>query len=195
MAELVVGVATPVAVVLFGWILNRRLKQIDQAQWENRKIIEKRIALYDEIAPNLNLVYCFCAWVGYWKDITPAKMIETKRELDKIVNIYSPLIGEDFRKKYQSFIHGAFFPYQGPGKDAKILSRISGGNGDRRTDGNYDWDPAWDSLFDENGERSSTEINTRYLAVMDALRSSIGVDDSVASSSERSNAENQSVKQ
>jgi hypothetical protein len=61
----------------------------------------------------MNRVYCFCRWVGYWKDVTPDEMLESKRELDRIINIYKYLLSEDFYKNYNRFIHTAFQTWVG----------------------------------------------------------------------------------
>ncbi len=176
-AKFAVSVATPVVVVVVGWLINRRLKFIDQAQWQNRKIIEKRIALYDDIAPLMNRVYCFCRWVGYWKDITPDEVLEAKRELDKTINIYRHLLSEGFYSDYNKFIHISFRTWTGRGEDAKIKSQISGGNGNRRKDCNYKWHTKWDSYFNEESAEPFKKLDEVYAQAMAALKLSIGLDE------------------
>ena len=90
--RIVVSALTPVTVAIVGYFLNRRLKSIDDAQWQNRKITEKRLELYDQIAPDLNTIFCFLYWVGDWKEISPRQVVEAKRRLDKVVNIYRHLL-------------------------------------------------------------------------------------------------------
>jgi hypothetical protein len=51
--------------------------------WTNQKVIEKRIDVYDKLAPMLNDLYCYFYYVGNWKELTPIRIIETKRKLDK----------------------------------------------------------------------------------------------------------------
>ncbi len=101
--KLLSSIATPVVVAFLGYKLNSRLKSIDDAQWQSRKIVEKRLELYERIAPSLNSIFCFCTWVGYWKDISPKDLIQTKRDLDKTVNIYRHLLSEEFYHKYNDF--------------------------------------------------------------------------------------------
>ena len=52
--KIFVNVITPVSVVVVGWLINSRLKRLDHIQWSNQKLIEKRLALYDEVSPLLN---------------------------------------------------------------------------------------------------------------------------------------------
>jgi hypothetical protein len=103
-AKLGISILTPVSVAVLGWIISRRMKRFEQAQWANQKLIERRLSLYDELAPELNKLFCFYTWVGYWKDITPGDTIGAKRTLDKKVNIYRYLLGDDFYQHYQSLM-------------------------------------------------------------------------------------------
>jgi hypothetical protein len=173
-AKLAVGSTTPVVVGILGWIINRRLKNIDQIQWQNRKIIEKRLDLYDKIAPHMNRIFCFIRWVGYWKDITPDQMLESKRELDRIINIYKYLIGDDFYHSYESFISFTFETWIAPGSDPKVRSVIEGANGNRRKDCNYTWEQKWESYF-TNEISSFEELENKYERAMNQLKKSIGL--------------------
>jgi hypothetical protein len=146
-AKLGVSILTPVSVAVLGWFISRRIKRFEHAQWSNQKLIEKRLSLYDELAPQLNKLLCFYTWAGYWKNITPKDTIDAKRMLDRTVNIYRYLLGDDFYQHYQLFIHTLFSTYTGPSHDAKIRSVIRGTNGDRTTDCNYPWDKEWDKNF------------------------------------------------
>ncbi|WIY24010.1 hypothetical protein [Parasedimentitalea psychrophila] len=173
--DVFVAFLTPLTIALVGYVLNRRLKSIDHAQWQNRKIVEKRLDLYDKIAPNLNAIFCFFVWIGYWKDVSPKYLIEKKRELDKVVNIYRHLLSEDFYTTYNSFIHLAFQTYSGAGKDALIRSHISCGDGDRKEHTNYEWNDEFEQLFDTSSIPQKNEIEAAYQAVMEELRSCIGI--------------------
>ena len=147
-AKILSSIATPIAVAVVGYFINKRLKSIDDAQWQSRKIIEKRLDLYEKIAPNLNAVFCFLMWVGYWKDISPRKMIDLKRELDKTVNIYRHLLSEEFYESYNTFIMSGFRTFTGHGKDALIRSEIESFWGDRRTHRTFEWEDQFSDLFE-----------------------------------------------
>lgn len=86
-ARLVVGILTPLTLAVVGLLVNRYLKRLDMVQWKNQKLLEKRIAIYDLVAPQLNLLLCFYIWVGDWKSITPGAVVQAKRDLDKTMNV------------------------------------------------------------------------------------------------------------
>jgi hypothetical protein len=174
-AKLVVSVLTPVSVAALGWFISRRLKKLEQIQWGNQKFVEKRLSLYDEVSPLLNKLFCFYAYVGYWKDVSPKDVIETKRELDMTVNIYRHLLGEEFFQRYQSFIEMLFVTYTEPGHDAKIKSQMRGPDGDRTKDCKYEWDKAWESSFHEAQVASKPQLKQQYHALMTAFKNSIGI--------------------
>ncbi len=174
--KLVASVATPLTVAVFGYFLNQRLKSIDDAQWQSRKITEKRIELFDEIAPELNKVFCFCTFLGYWKDISPEAMLESKRELDKKVNINRHLLSDEFYKSYEGFIHLAFSTFTGWGQDAKIRAAVASGMADRKKHANYDWKQEFASMFDEQSIPPRQEFLVSYSKAMEALRNCIGLD-------------------
>jgi hypothetical protein len=63
-AKLAVAAATPIAVAVVGFWLNNRLKSVEQAQWSQQKVIERRITAYDDIAIPLNRLFCSSATSG-----------------------------------------------------------------------------------------------------------------------------------
>ena len=68
--KLVVGALTPLVLLFVGVWVNRIAKRVEAAQWANQKLVEKRIAIYDELAPILNDLYCYYKCVGNYKDFT-----------------------------------------------------------------------------------------------------------------------------
>jgi hypothetical protein len=172
--KLFVSTLTPISVAIVGYFLNRRLKSIDDAQWQNRKIVEKRLDLFDKISPDLNSIFCFFVWVGYWKDISPKDLIDKKRELDKIVHIYRHLLSPEFYSAYCDFIHLAFRTYSGAGMDALIRSEISCSDGDRREHANYEWKAEYESFFDASRAPERRDFIIAYQKVMDEFRNCIG---------------------
>ncbi|BFU95668.1 MAG: hypothetical protein NTNFB02_23900 [Nitrospira sp.] len=173
--KLLVGILTPLSVAAFGWFVSRRLKRLELAQWSNQKLIEKRLSVYDLIAPLLNKLLCFYTWVGYWKDISPGDVVKAKRELDQTINIYRHLFDEEVYTAYQSFIHVLFKTYTGPGHDARIRSLIQGPDGNRTTDCTYKWDEAWTQRFSTGDVVEKREVRAQYGQLMESLRKSLGV--------------------
>ena len=50
-AKLLVSALTPLAVLTFGFWINRRLKRVEHLQWASQKVIEKRLVVFDQVAP------------------------------------------------------------------------------------------------------------------------------------------------
>lgn len=174
--KIVVGFLTPASVLFFGWFLNKKLKSLDLVLWRSQKLIDKRLELYDDIAPKLNLLYCFFMWRGNWKDTSPPIALKTKRDLDKVVNIYWHLLGRSFYDSYRSYIHTLFSTFTGPGQDAKLRTEVSCGEGDRTKDCNYDWNPQWSGYFVDREKCSSLEeVKKSYDHLMNCFKSSLGI--------------------
>ena len=175
-AKLVIAVLTPLSVAAFGWFISRRLKRLELLQWSNQKLIEKRLALYDSIAPQLNKLLCFYTWVGHWKDVSPDDVIKAKRDLDQCMHIYRHLFEEDVYEAYDDFIHKLFETFQGPGEDAKIRSLVQGPDGDRTRHCSYQWQQAWTCRFTTDSTvPPHSEIQRKYFALMNAITKSLGV--------------------
>lgn len=173
--KLLISFLTPLSVAGFGWFINRRLKRLDLAQWSNQKLIEKRLVVYDQVAPLLNSLLCFYTWVGHWKDISPDDVIKTKRELDKVFNIYRHIFDEAVFDAYRNLVGILFESYVGAGKDALIRSGITSVNGDRRIHCSYKWDESWNSRFAAKDNESPLVVRENYYQLMLALRMSLGV--------------------
>ena len=174
-AKLMIGVLTPMSVAILGALISRHMKRLDLAQWTNQQIIEKRIAVYDAIAPELNKLLCFHGFIGYWKTVSPVDVIEAKRELDKKLNIYRHVFEDEVYESYQKFIHALFETYTEKGHDAKILALIEGIDGDRKTDCAFAWKEEWSAWFLPYKAKPKNEIREIYLVLMSALTKSLGV--------------------
>ena len=176
LAKLVVGILTPVSVAVLAWFLNARLKRLDLIQWTNQKLIEKRLAVYDLVAPQLNQLLCFFTWVGYWKDISPPQAIQAKRDLDKAFNIYRHLFDESVYISYQAYIHMLFETFTGPGHDAKIRSKIVSSDGDRKSHATYEWTEGWEASFtSDESIPQKADVRLTYRGLMEQLTRSFGV--------------------
>ncbi len=172
--KLGVGVLTPLSVTALGWLISRRMKRLELVQWTNQKLIEKRLAIYDVIAPQLNALLCFHTWVGYWKDISPDDVIRIKRELDRTMHVYRHLFDDALYDAYHALMLALFDTHSGAGRDARIRSSVAGPNGDRSLHGSYAWHPAWAERFSASAPESRDEIQRRYHALMERLRGALG---------------------
>lgn len=175
-AKIAVAVMTPLSVAGFGWFISRRLKRFDLLQWSNQKLIEKRIAIYDQVGPALNQLYCFFSWVGSWKETSPADVLRLKRELDQKMYVYGHLFEAELLRSYQDFIHTLFQTYQGAGVDAKIRSVVRGPEGDRSVQFLDGWKPEWEARFaDQSREAPLAEVERKYNALIREFSQSWGV--------------------
>ncbi|HEY0348815.1 MAG TPA: hypothetical protein VGC60_11755 [Pyrinomonadaceae bacterium] len=57
--KLLVSGLTPIVVLIIGIWISRSLKRLEFLQWTNQKITEKRIAVFEELAPLLNDLLCY----------------------------------------------------------------------------------------------------------------------------------------
>jgi hypothetical protein len=72
---------TPLVVAGVGIYIYRLSKRFEHLQWRNQKLVEKRLSIYDDIAPLLNDNLCYFTYVGTWKTKTPPEVIASKRKL------------------------------------------------------------------------------------------------------------------
>lgn len=176
-AKIVIGVLTPLSVAVLGFLLSRHLKRFELNQWKNQKLLEKRIAIYDTVAPQLNQLLCFYTWIGNWKSITPDAVIQTKRDLDRTFHVYRYLFDEDVYEAFQAFSATLFETYAGAGRDARIRSAIHTPNGNRQTDCAFEWKGEWHERFAAHDRIAPlNEVQQGYEHIMSTLAQSFGVD-------------------
>jgi len=150
-AKLAIAAATPVFVAIVGFWLNRRLKSLEQAQWSQQKVIERRIKAYDELAKPLNQVFCFYCYVGTWKELEPPGVVEIKRQLDQTAHISAPLFDAEFLRRYNRLMDICFSTFGRWGSDATLRTLP-----DRREEAaGSDWDPGWAGCFSPVRRRPS----------------------------------------
>ncbi|MER9598408.1 hypothetical protein [Mesorhizobium sp. M0244] len=172
-AKLVISALTPIVVAILGWRISRTLKEIEQKQWASRKLVEKRIEIYDRISPQINRLFCYYRWIGDWKKLSPLEIIDTKRDLDHLVYIYRYLLDDKFFEAYSSFMDALFLTYNGAGEDARLRTHIRNEEGDRAKSTFYQWAAAWEDCFDDSQVLPLNEISRRYEAVMQAQKAGI----------------------
>jgi hypothetical protein len=123
--KLVVAALVPLGVAVLGWWFTRLVKRLDATQWLNQKLVEKRIAIVDQLASDLNDLYCYYLCVGNWKDLSPADIITRKRRLDRLININRPYLSEGTETAYEELISELFSTYATPGSDARLRSTLT----------------------------------------------------------------------
>ena len=123
-AKLIASSATPLLILCLGVVIQQAVRRIEAVQWANRRIVEKRLEVYDTLAPLLNDLLCYFSYVGNWKELTPPQVVAAKRALDKRVHLAAPLFSPGFLGLYNEFIHLCFSTYNGMGEDAKLRTRF-----------------------------------------------------------------------
>lgn len=169
-AKLLVSAATPIAVSLFGLHLARVTKRLESVQWRNQRLVEKRIAVYDDLAPKLNDLLCYFTFVGGWKELAPPEIVAMKRSVDKQMYLAAPLFSEEFFEACNEFVNLCFEPFQGWGRDARLRTMMQ-----RRKDAAGEaWKAEWDECFCANATPPE-EIRRAYRRVMLVFSHEIGL--------------------
>ncbi|HSZ32981.1 MAG TPA: hypothetical protein VK772_06705 [Puia sp.] len=173
--KLVIGAVTPMLIAFFGLYLNKKLKKLEQIQWRNQKLIEKRLTIYDDLAPLLNDLYCYFNFIGNWKEVAPSDVVNMKRIIDKKVYLAAPLFSRPFFTECMVFINLCYETKFGMGQNAKLRTRFLGEKGRQRVfAGN--WDNAWNDLFSTESEISNSEdIRVSYYKIRDIFSDEIGL--------------------
>ena len=142
-AKLAVGVLTPLLLLGLGWVLNTRLKRIEHSQWSSQKFIEKRLALYEDMAPKLNDLFCFFSLVGNFRDISPPAAVALKRDLDKAFFVNRFLLSERFQESYEGFMHACYETWRGTAQHARLRASAER----QRVERGGAWDDDWLDCF------------------------------------------------
>lgn len=186
-AQLLVAVTVPVLVLMFGWLANRSLKRLETRQAANQNLIEKRIQVYDQMAEDMNSIFCFFLRVGHYKDITPDGMIEIKRRVDRRAHTQRPFFDPAHQQRYLEFMDACFSTHTGVAQHAKIRADPA------RYRAEFarlltPWNDAWDQMFvsDLSADRGATDletadevtrrtVNESYEALMDSFSKEMGI--------------------
>ena len=186
-AQLLVAVTLPILVLVFGWLANRSLKRLETRQAANQNLIEKRIQVYDQMADDLNSLYCFFLRIGHYKEITPDEMIEIKRRVDRRAHTQRPFFDPAHQRRYLDLMDTCFRTHTGVGQTAKIRAdpaRYRAEFARLKTP----WNDAWDQMFvgDLAADRGTSDleaadkatrrdVNESYEALMDSFSTQMGM--------------------
>ena len=135
-ARLATSLVTPVIVAILGIYIHRITRRFENLQWKSQKLVEKRLAVYDDLAPSLNDLLCFFTYIGAWKEIDPPTAIALKRKIDKKIHLTAPLFSPRFFQACMTFQNLCFETYAGWPLDARLRTSL-----DRRKDA---WNDEWD---------------------------------------------------
>jgi hypothetical protein len=176
-AKLAIGLLTPAAVAGLGFYLQNVAKRLENKQWANQKIVERRLAIYDEVAPMLNDLLCYFTYVGCWREMDPPVLIKLKRDLDKRLHLAAPLFPASWAENARAFTHACF----------KTFGKEWGGNAQLRTSWenrqkvhHTPWRPDWEKFFTPEVTEPA-EIQRLYQNVLAEFSRSFGELDFVPS--------------
>lgn len=165
-AKLLISALTPIIVVVLGIWVARMTRRLEQVQWTGRKIIERRIDVYDEIAPMLNDLVVYFTFVGHWKELSPQQVIDSKRLLDRRVHVSAPLFSDHFLSAYFSFIDICFKTYQGWGTNARLRMDPKR----HKEAAGSSWISAWNNVFCEESDRTDPQqVRSAYQTLIKAF--------------------------
>ncbi len=167
--KLIVQGITPILILLIGLYVNRALKRFEHFQWRNQKLIEKRLQIFDDIAPHFNDLLCYFTYIGCWKDLTPLQAIQLKRSLDKKIYLAAPLFSPNFFSACMSFMNLCYETYTGWGRDAKLRTKI-----ERRKQAAGNWETTWTDMFSDDPS-DPNKIREAYQEIMKCFSEDIGL--------------------
>jgi hypothetical protein len=137
--KVVASIATPVALAFLGyvtWNTQRNTVQNWESQQQTHKqelesrakeqdrVRDLRVGLYREAAPLLNAIFAYHFNVGPWKELTPASVIERKRQVDALMFSHEVLLSEDFFNKYNTFMRESFRAARNHYGESRIRTKI-----------------------------------------------------------------------
>jgi hypothetical protein len=131
-AQLAVAALTPLAVLGLGLLVARNARRVESLQQANQTVVVRRLEVFGQVAPKLNQLLCFVAFVGRWKEITPADVLVLKRDVDEVMYTNRLLFSDALFAAYQAFMAQLFAMYATVDTDALIRARISSNLGNRR---------------------------------------------------------------
>lgn len=123
--QAIASLLVPILVALIGYLINRSLGILNSRLEVSRDLMERRFKDFDELTSGLNDLFCYCTYVGHWREMTPINALEVKRKLDKLVYGSLPIWGSNFLIAYRDFIKVCFSEYGGRGTSAKLRADIN----------------------------------------------------------------------
>jgi hypothetical protein len=167
---MIIAILAPIIIAFLAIRFNRTIKRLNKKHKTNQRIVEKRIEIYDRIGPKLNDLISFYCYSGDWKEITPIDIIRLKKELDKDINIYTPLFSNDLSKKYTDFIHLCFVSFSGWEHKEKIKSLY-----EIRQEYNVEWKDDWIQFFDTNNVIEAIKMKESYNELMEYVKKDLSL--------------------
>ncbi len=168
--KLFASLLTPAALTVLGIFIQRAGRRYEDRRWVNQKIIEKRLEIYDQLAPSLNDILCYFTFIGCWKEFDPPEMIKRKRVIDRQMHLAKPLFPESFFVSCQALMRECFTAFGGPwGSDSQLKTTQEG----RKQAHPKPWDDLWSTHFNaEHADPARVQLLSK--AIMKEFTASFG---------------------
>lgn len=126
--KLVIGLAVPIAILIATnqFTAHQQKLSDDQAIREKReerasskedererREVDRRFAVWEEMAPEMNQIYSYFLYVGKWKEIKPEEIIQKKRHLDELIYSNRIFFSDQFVASFTAFEEATFAQFQG----------------------------------------------------------------------------------
>lgn len=172
LAKLIASVLTPAAIAFLGIYVQRVSKRFDATLWKSQKLVEKRLAVYDDLGPHFNDLLCYFTYVGCWKELSPSEVVALKRTMDRKIYLAAPLFPVSFFHACQYFQSCCFETYGGWGRDARLRTKF-----ERRRQAAEEWTPASEECFSSPANVTDPRVvREAYAAVMREFTRSFGME-------------------
>jgi hypothetical protein len=119
-AKLGIAALTPLMTGLIGLLVLHLGTKLDVTKQLNHELLKKRLALFEDIAPKLNDLFCFYQAVGHWAELSPEEVIRRKRAIDRSIQVNRYLFRSDFWDEYQRFEKAHFDMFAAVGQPARL---------------------------------------------------------------------------
>jgi hypothetical protein len=173
--QLVIDALMPIALLGIGLLVARNTRKLEALRHANQTVVARRLEVFVEVAPKLNKLLCFMAFVGRWKDITPADALTLKREVDEVMFTNRLLFSDALFAEYQRLMTRFFAMYANVDGDALIRARISSDLGDRRH--RPWWSPFMAAMFARDDICEPADAQRAYDELSAAFREDLYVTD------------------
>ena len=114
----------PIITAFIGYYIFKMNKKFEHTILLKTKVIDKRVEYYSEVADELNDIYTYLIRVGNWKVKSPKDIIDSKRNVSKIMHKSKPFWSKEVFTAYRNFILSVFSTNNGNREDAKIKAEI-----------------------------------------------------------------------
>ncbi|WP_299970580.1 hypothetical protein [uncultured Roseobacter sp.] len=169
-AKLVANFAIPAVLLMLGILVSRIEKKFEQRLDQREFSRSWKKDIYDEIAPDLNLLFCTFNYVGPWREYNPESIIDAKRRIEEKIFAYSPIFTAATMKKFNDLMAGAFETGRGRGTTLLIRS-----NFDMFAESSAVWKEEYQEMFVKESKRiTRKEFNALYDDFREALFKDLG---------------------